>query len=294
MNPRGPTRSVPLRSAAAVALGAFVAFAALAQPETRPAPGADNPDVMRERLARQLDRVRAMESRLQSALDALDDGADADEVRRDLMDAERQRPFRERPGFLRPGALEGGPAEPQRGMRAAPMTPEARRRALDELATIAPNFAERLEALSERRPEAADRMLARIDRRLDEVRALRERDPEGAELKAREIRIGLEVARATDEYTRALRALGVEHERTRLAEQRLRQRLEEGLRVRLDMQAAELRGLEARVGQLRAEIARQREDPSELIEGRIRAITEGATERAPANNDEARNADELD
>ncbi|MEL7473744.1 MAG: hypothetical protein AAGK04_10545, partial [Planctomycetota bacterium] len=155
-----------------------------------------------------------------------------------------------------------------------PLTEQQRQAVLAELETVAPEIAQRMRLLVERRPGAGDRMLQSLRGRLDELRRLRASDPEMAEIKVAEFRAGLEIGRATRAYRSTKRRLGDDAEEVVAARETLRAAIASGVEAKLRFHEAEVVRLERRVARARQDLAAKRARQGELIEEQLERATE--------------------
>jgi len=163
------------------------------QPDRQAEPGRAE---LRAALTRQLARIDELESRLRDAVDAIDGGADLDEIREALPDREQIAEMFARP---RPGLAAGR----DRGDRFRDRfddddepSDEQIERVRAFIAEHIPPLDRRLNEAAERSPRAERRLLRWIAPRMMDTVRLAERDPEAAKIRVREMLASLEVVDA--------------------------------------------------------------------------------------------------
>lgn len=218
----------------------------------------------REALRNRLERVRAEQARLEATLAAIDAGQPLDQLNipgpRDGADPQRERPAPPPPPEDRPGLNNGNGEFTDQEILAF-------------ISEVYPEWAQQMEMLRERNPEALDRMLA--DRRPRLIELMRERRDQPAvfEVRQRIARSEMRLRRAAWSFARA----DDPAQRTE-AEQRLDEMLHEQFDLRIELAQAELAEAERETARIRAEIettlARKLDMIAERKADLIRAIRE--------------------
>ena len=166
------------------------------------------PDIAREALrtalVRRLAGLNELEASLRDAIDALDRGAELDEVRDALPDREQIAAILPRPDG--PGDRGDGPPGRLRDrLRERPddVSDEQLDRVRAFIAEHIPPLDDRLDRAAERSPRAERRLLRRLAPRLLDTVRLAERDPDAARLRVREMRASFDVVDAMRDASRA-------------------------------------------------------------------------------------------
>jgi hypothetical protein len=261
-------------------LGAGVAVAGLAlgahqagvsqpegQPERQPerqSGATDDPVELRVALVRRLEEVRAIESTIQSAIDKLDAGADADDVRQ----------------MFRPGSFDGrrrrGPGGEDRADRPPPeASPLDDPEKLDAfLLEHLPEIHDFIERVKERSPEAAERIIQFNKERLGPIAAIQFTDPPLFDLRLDEYRVGAElfgkqreyIQTATDKGADAPDAIGVKNELEAL--------LNRQFDLRIAIHQHEIAAVEQRVSALQKELQQMESERAQSIARRLEFLTD--------------------
>lgn len=249
-------------------------------------------DRLRDMLVERLEQSRTTTQQLQDAIDALDNGAPAEEVQRKMMQLWRDRAQefrsderrRNRPAeqtLLGNAAPDAERPHGEPGARSRDLAGPEREQALALLQELDPDAAERWKNQPKDDPRA-DRAMRRILPRLAEMHRLQRDDPEMFALKRDEFRSGRAVAGATREFLRSDRSgQDLETLRATVTEHMATQRRVRELRIsRLEQQLEELRGeAESSDDEARADAALQR-----LLD-RVDAFKPGSGETARPERD---------
>lgn len=258
-------------------LGLAAAWAVAAAPADRLQPPADPPPqpddrgALRVRLERRLEQVRRDEERLTQALEKLEAGEPLEEVR-GAAEGPRDGP-RGRPGPGRRGAggpRPDGPPPPGGPPPQGRVDPHA---IMEFIRAHTPELAARLDELRRRDPQAADRLMERLQGRVREV--LSERDPALREARTAEFRHMPRMFEVSRRFTQAIRR-GAPEAEAAAARTALRSAIGEQFDLRLKRHQAEISVLEERVTRIRREV----EDYTTRREQVIDAALERAEKRA--------------
>lgn len=213
--------------------------------------------MLKARLENRLAETRQMQERLEGALQRLDEGAPAAEVRADLEMPGEHRELRRTVGV-----------PPWRETRHR-LTDEEREALKKFVHDQAPDLARRVDLLRNENPMLADRMLSRMEPRLRLFMA--EEDQHMRELRMREMRASWDVLGATRAFADALRQ-SESVQRTRELAAELRNALREHFDLRQAMHQREIELLEQRLVQLRQEMEEHLEARDELVERRVEGV----------------------
>ena len=280
-----PTR---LRGIALLSVGVGLLMAAApiqpagAQPDDRPrdaAPQPEDRDALRERIQHQLDALREREGRLEQALDLLDDGAPADEVRRaampdraeEFMDRRGRRDDRRRGGFDGPPGAHAGSADG--ADRDAPPSPAQIDR--EFLQSHNPEIAADLETLRERDPEAFQEKLASIAPRVERVMGEAEERPERFRLMMQFRRLE---RRAHDLARRLVENDNPDNENLTLE---LREAVAEGFDLRQRLHATEIERTRERLDELESRAEEWSTNREQMIDRHVAELIDRATRGEP-------------
>jgi hypothetical protein len=268
------------------ALAAFAAHAP-AQPgedpppaiETERAPDAPPPDL--ERIRRRVEEANERAGRLAAALERLEAGAPLNEAINELRPDERryfvpwssrtwgdpgERPRRsagerggreDRPDGARPPRPGPEGEEPQN------VTPQQVRAFIRD---HMPEMNEHLSLIEQGRPEAGERMLARLSPRISEVIHAQRRDERLGQLKLAEFNRVLETIKIAREAREAIATSGADATFLDQTRGRLRAHLLEQAKLRAQIQQREIELLEAQVEALRAELAERESERDQVVE----------------------------
>lgn len=230
--------------------GVLVSTGTPAQAPYTPPPdelqAAADADELRGALERRLAQVNESAQNLQAAIDAIDAGEPAEDVRDRLTESWRDRAsdFRGARGLNTQDRGPRGPSDRER--RSADLSPQERERALALLEEIDPDGASRLRQQLEDDPRGS-RVFAQLLPRLAEMDRLRGEDAEMFELKRDEFRTG----RAVAGFTRGYFQSGQDEASRELLAEAVR----EHLAVRSRVRTLEITRLEERLEVLREEVS---------------------------------------
>lgn len=225
-------------------------------PETRDGPrgrlGIElqlDPEALRIRLERMVERGQEMASRGQAALDKLDSGAPASEVLDELRDDSITRRTRSdvRPEVDEPRRNEArGPRTDQRDDHDA---------IYSFLKTEFPELWNNLEPFLKQDPRSADRLLGRMAPQIREILALRESHPQLAAVKTQQMRAGLDFVESARLYRIVLSNPDATQGDRESALDDIRTHAEARFDAELEAKMLEIMRLEARLNQLRDSIS---------------------------------------
>lgn len=259
-----------------------------AQPTEPPPKDAVDPARVRARFERRLEEVRALEKRLSDALARLDQGADADEVMRDvpmrdLWGREQDPEGRGNPewrgdrdrGGDRGGERDRGRPEPPDREGPPRASPEEVQRFIDE---FAPRLAERINRVRAESPTMADRLLERMRPRVGELLQTQRDDPSFFEVRRDDFLASIMMIEAGRELGEARRS--GDEAKISAARDQARGAIAQSVDARRRVQEAELARLERRLQSLRDEIAQDAQRRDAIIDERL-ADLESHSERIP-------------
>ena len=255
-------------------------------------------DRLRARLQRRLEETRKATTELEGTIRRLDDGAPVGEIAGEIERLAQS--LRSGDGSLRlgNGREEGrsGPdgdrtsrfsemregRQPREGRGGDAPIDTARMMAL--LKEAAPEFAARVESLRAANPEAGERMLNRMAPRLRDALQVRAKDPELFELRVTEIKSGIEMLEAARAFRAA--ADGTDATATATARAALDLAAERQFDARVATQEREMHSLEARVEEIRGQLARKKSERdamvSEFVERMVdQMANQGASKTSP-------------
>jgi len=265
-----------------------------ATPQSQPkTPAVESPQEaradFRARLERRLADSKALQERIQTALKRMDEGAPTEEVRgmvdpsdRGIRQTNPDRPFRmDGPPRAEGQARGDGPRGP-RGPEGGPGRPPGPAPKMDSQAVLEfldehnPDAAKRMREALQENPAMAERLLGRLEPHIRE--ALAEPDPQTRDLRIAQLRNGWEIMGATRTLTDAIRQ---ETPQPKLDEIQgeLRGLLAQYFDIQVKLREREIAGLEARLGQLRTEMATQLSRKGDFIGERLTQIVKAAQER---------------
>ncbi|MEC9373422.1 MAG: hypothetical protein VYC34_06230 [Planctomycetota bacterium] len=258
-----------LRSRLSLLVAALIAAPCLAQPAppVQDPAGEAQPDreppreMVRDRLRRELESAERRAEHLREAIDLVDGGASAADIRAHLAED--------------PSEGRGPDGEPQ------PVSLDAPEAAglLATLEDVNPVMAARFNRLRESDPERAERFFRRMSPRLVDLADLRGRDPQAYALRVEELRLEQQRMGLAFRLVRALR----ESEDSETVD-RLRAELRDNLEAQFDLQLTQRRqgvtDIEQRLDRLRGEIAELDDRREELIEQRLEEVVARAAEAA--------------
>lgn len=249
-----------LRTGAAVACvaAALAGGPSHAQPgrgfDDRPPEGELTPERLRERIESRLAEVRSEEATLEDALAALDDGAPAQEVVRDIFRDRRR-------------------DDDRHEITDADLTPERREAMLAFLRETAPPLADRVERELEENPARSDEIFRRLAPRVLPQIELRERDPELFDLRAKAMRLDWRIRQA------AWRSRFGEEAERESERRRLESLIAERVDATLEERALMLARFEKRIETMRAELDAERERREQIVAEKIAEIERGEFDR---------------
>lgn len=279
-----------IRTLAVVILCAAVCSASVAQPVREPVDPERARAMLKARLEDRLAEARQTEARLEAAIQRLERGDSASDVRADLEAHEV--PERPRWDGRRPGGdWQGPPPEPGQGQgpmmvrerregRMPPPPPAEREAFFQALQEQAPELARRINAERESNPAMAERMLSSMEPRLRLL--LAERDAEMRELRRMELRAGLDVLASIRALGAAARS-GEGPDRVQELAHNVRGALIEHFDARQAMQEREVELLERQLSQLRREMSEYAASRDEMISRRLESIVRFATQPRPTD-----------
>lgn len=234
-----------------------------------------DPEALRIRLERMVQRGQDMTQRAQAALDQLDAGAAASDVLSELRpqdgqpDPESGRPERASP--KRPDNARENTPSPKRGTPSKVSNEEIH----DFLKAEFPELWANLKPILEQDPRNADRLLGRMAPQIREILALRRSQPELASTKTEQMRAGLDFVESARIYRTLLGGDASESEINEAVET-MRAFAEQRFDAELRAKRLELAQLEEHLSQLRFSV--------EALEGRreleVQRVVSSAQENA--------------
>jgi hypothetical protein len=269
-------------SAAGLAIGAHQA-ATPAQPERQPerqTSDSDDPAELRVALVRRLEEVRAIESNIQSAIDKLDAGADADDVRQ----------------MFRPGSFDGrrrrGPGDDR------PDRPQPEASPLDDpekldafLLDHLPEIHDFIERVKERSPEAAERIIQFNMERLGPIAAIQFTDPPLFDLRLDEYRVGGELFGKQREYMQVATDKGADSPDAVGVKDALEALLNRQFDLRIAIHQHEIAAVEHRVSALQEELQQMESEREQAIARRLEFLTDLDRHRRDRRDGDRRRGD---
>lgn len=207
-----------------------------------------DPEALRIRLERMVQRGQEMAERGQSALDKLDAGASAKDVLSELRpdQSNQDRPEREaRPQSRREAS----------GMPKPPGSFEEDRAAIHAfLQEEFPELWENLSPILKQDPSSAERLLGRMAPQVREILALKRSHPELASIKTTQMRAGLDFVEAARVYRTVLTNPDAGNDQIEQATDEMRKHAEARFDAELRAKQLEIAKLEERLNQLRFSI----------------------------------------
>lgn len=204
-----------------------------------------DPDALRIRLVRMIERGEEMAVRGQAALEKLDAGAPATEVLEELRGSDEPRRAR---GESRPDTpSQRNPND----RRSRPGGDEDRQAIQQFLQTEFPKLWTKFEPFLRQDPRDADRLLGRMAPQIREILALRDSHPELAKIKTAQMRTGLEFGEAARLYRLVLSNPDSTQSDREEALGEIRSHAEARFDAELEAKQLEIDRLEARLNQLR-------------------------------------------
>lgn len=251
-----------------------------------------DPKAMRSALTGLIEHMRAAIPRLEKAVADLDQGKDANEVRRELMNArgssngglagifESLRKSGLGPRRDEAGTDGGKPAETGRGAPRAPLTAEDRQKIISEIGSHNPELAKQLEDLRKTAPDAVDGFVRTLGEKL---RGLRDsqKDPETYQLRREDLRGMFEVLRLRRDLGEAMRKKADEPTIMKLKSE-MRAELSKIGKIRDDLDRIQLRQLEARSAKLKGDLEKRTANHDKLVDERTEQIVRETQKSPPA------------
>jgi hypothetical protein len=209
-----------------------------------------DPDALRIRLQRMIERGQSMAQRAESALEQLNAGANASEVLGELREPERELgPGPERENRRPPRERENGPS----GMRGTDQTDQ--QEMLGFLRDEFPELWGNLEPIIRADPRSAERLLGRMAPQVREILALRRSHPELASIKTTQMRAGLDFVEAARVYRTVLNNQDAGIDEIEQAKSEMRRHAETRFDAELRAKQLEILKLEERLDQLRHSVS---------------------------------------
>ncbi len=213
-----------------------------------------DPDALRARLSRSIERAQDLIKLHEDALAKLDEGASPTEV---LQGMKLQ-------GFAR-RSVDGQPStdsdrrddrrnNPRTGDGRPPLSPDHRRRLLGFLHDHLPHVWKNLEPIAKANPASADRLVGRMSPQIDEILLLKESEPELAQIKIDEMRSGLEFVEASREFRVLMKQSDSTDAQREAAFAKLHKAATERFDVQLRAKEYEVAMLETRLNELKDSI----------------------------------------
>ncbi len=213
-----------------------------------------DPDALRARLSRSIERAQDLIKLHEDALAKLDEGASPTEV---LQGMKLQ-------GFAR-RSVDGQPStgvdrrnergeNPRMGAGRPPMSPAHRQQLLGFLREHLPNLWKNLEPIAKANPASADRLVGRMSPQIDEILLLKKSEPELAQIKIDEMRSGLEFVEASREFRVLMKNEDASDDQREAAFAKLHKSATERFDVQLRAKEYEVAMLETRLNELKESI----------------------------------------
>lgn len=208
-----------------------------------------DPDALRIRLVRMVERGEEMAVRGQAALEKLDSGAPATEVLEELRGNDE--PSRARGDARRDTPTQRNPNE----RRSRPGGDEERLAIQQFLQTEFPELWAKFEPFLRQDPRDADRLLGRMAPQIREILALKQSHPELAKIKTAQMRTGLDFGEAARLYRLVLSNPDSTQSDREEALNEIRSHAEARFDAELEAKQLEIDRLEARLNQLRDSVS---------------------------------------
>lgn len=223
-----------------------------------------DPDALRIRLVRMIERGEEMAVRGQAALEKLDSGAPATEVLEELRGNDEPRRARSE---ARPDApSQRNPNE----RRSRPGGDEDRQAIQQFLQTEFPELWAKFEPFLRQDPRDADRLLGRMAPQIREILALKDSHPELAQIKTAQMRTGLDFGEAARLYRLVLSNPDSTQSDREEALSKIRSHAEARFDTELEAKQLEIDRLEARLNQLRDSVSeleqRREQEVDQMVE----------------------------
>ncbi len=208
-----------------------------------------DPDALRIRLVRMIERGEEMAVRGQAALEKLDSGAPATEVLEELRGNDE--PSRARGDARRDTPTQRNPNE----RRSRPGGDEERQAIQQFLQKEFPELWAKFEPFLRQDPRDADRLLGRMAPQIREILALKQSHPELAKIKTAQMRTGLDFGEAARLYRLVLSNPDSTQSDREEALNEIRSHAEARFDAELEAKQLEIDRLEARLNQLRDSVS---------------------------------------
>ena len=241
-----------------------------------------NPDALRARLMRSIERAQRIIDTHTAAIEKLDAGASPTEV---LAEIKNKGDFRSAQRVRPPTRKQDGHPDGPGGL-----SPKEKHRLQTFLQENFPELWENFAPVVRLNPQGADRLLARMGPQIREILMLEEHEPELADIKKREMRAGLVFVEASRLYRKAKNTPGVSDEEIQAAYERLKEIAAERFDIQLEAKSYEISKLEARLNEFKSsvDLAKDTRDAqvAHMVEAAIKPpVKPKRDEPRPSRND---------
>ncbi|MGV6813767.1 MAG: hypothetical protein ACWA5W_02015 [Phycisphaerales bacterium] len=241
-----------------------------------------NPDALRARLMRSMERAQRIIDTHTAAIEKLDAGASPREV---LAEIKNNGNFRDNQRMRPPTREHGGPPNGPGGL-----SPKEKHRLQTFLQENFPELWENFAPVAKLNPQAADRLLARMGPQIREILMLEEHEPELADIKKREMRAGLVFVEASRLYRKAKNTPNASDEEIQAAYERMREVAAERFDIQLEAKSYEISKLEARLNEFKSSVESAKDsrdaEVARMVEAAIKPpVKPKRDEPRPSRND---------
>jgi len=213
-----------------------------------------DPDALRARLSRSIERAQDLIKLHEDALAKLDEGSSPAEVLKGM----KLQGFARRPVTGQPSTDADRRDERRKNLQMGdgrpPMSPAHRQQLLGFLREHLPDLWKNLEPIAKANPASADRLVGRMSPQIDEILLLKKSEPELAKIKIDEIRSGLEFVEASREFRVLMKDNEATDTQREVAFAKLHKAATERFDVQLRAKEYEVAMLEARLNELKDSI----------------------------------------
>jgi hypothetical protein len=245
-----------------------------------------DPDALRVRLQRMIERGETMAQRAQSALEQLDSGASASDVLNELREPEREL------GLSPERENRRGPRDRENGPPSTRPTPQSDHQAI--LGFLKDEFPElwgNLDPIIRNDPRSAERLLGRMAPQVREILALKRSHPELASIKTTQMRAGLDFVEAARVYRTVINNQDAGIDEINRAKAEMRRHAEARFDAELRAKQLEILKLEERLDQLRFSVSAL-EERRQLEVDRILSAAEKNAKRLTRQQSQRKQRDE--
>jgi len=236
-----------------------------------------NPDALRSRLMRSIQRAQMILETHEAAIEKLDAGASPIEVLAEIKKLGDQR------GPGRKLRAPNGSAE--HGQDSDRMPPEERKRIQSFLMENFPDLHRDFQQVAQMNPMAADRLLGRMRPQIVEILMLQDREPEFAAIKMREMHTGLMFVEASRLYRKAKTTPNTSEADVKAAFDHMESVAVTRFDVQLEAKAYEIAKLEARLNQLKSSVESVKETRDDEVQRMLSTSVRGTNKPSSSRDD---------